>query len=67
VTFCGPSWPDAPVSVMAGVPLAVAPTGVTKICSDGPLAGAGLQAYAQPMIHPAAVVVNGVLVQLPVC
>ena len=41
------------------------PTGVTRTWNDGPPAGAGVQLNAQPMFHPAAVVVNAGLVQFP--
>ena len=61
VTDC----PDAPVSLTAAVPLGADPAGVTNTWNDGPEAGAGLQLNAHPMFQPAAVVVNGVLVQLP--
>jgi hypothetical protein len=49
------------------VPLGGDPAGVTKTWKDGPEAGAGVQLNAHPMFQPAAVVVNGVLVQLPCC
>ena len=39
--------------------------GVTNTWNDGPEAGAGAHRNAQPIFHGAAVVVNGVLVQLP--
>jgi hypothetical protein len=61
VTDC----PDAPVSLIAGVPLADDPAGATETWKDGPEAGAGAQLNAQPMFQPAAVVVNEGLVQLP--
>jgi hypothetical protein len=63
VTDC----PDGPVSLMAGVPEACDPAGVTNTWRDGPAAGAGEHRKAQPRLQEAAVVVNGVLVQLPVC
>ena len=62
VTDC----PEGPDSLTAGVPDGVPPTGVTKTANDGPEAGAGVQRNAQPMFHPAAVVVNAGLVQFPV-
>jgi len=61
VTDC----PDAPVSLIAGVPEAAEPAGVTNTWNDGPAAGAGAHWKAQPIFHGAAVVVNDVLVQLP--
>lgn len=61
VTDC----PDAPVWLIAGVPVADDPTGITVNWKDGPEAGAGAQLKAQPMFQPAAVVVNAGLVQLP--
>jgi hypothetical protein len=61
VTDC----PDAPVSLIAGVPVADDPAGVTDTWKDGPEAGAGAQLKAQPMFQPAAVVVKEGLVQLP--
>jgi hypothetical protein len=61
VTDC----PEAPVSLIAGVPEGADPADVTNTCKDGPEAGAGTQLNAQPMFHGAAVVVNAVLVQLP--
>jgi len=61
VTDC----PDAPVSLIAGVPDAGDPAFVTSTWNDGPAAGAGAHLNAQPMFHEAAVIVNGVLVQLP--
>lgn len=62
VTDC----PDGPVSLIAGVPVGDDdPAGVTKTWKDVPAAGAGLQLNAQPMFHPATVVVNAGLVQLP--
>jgi hypothetical protein len=63
VTDC----PDAPVSLMAAVPVGDEPAGTTNTWKAGPAAGAGAQRYAQPMFHPAAVVVKAGLVQLPVC
>ena len=57
--------PVAPVSLMAGVPVGDPPAGTTNTWNDGPAAGAGAHAKAQPMFHGAAVVVNDVLVQLP--
>jgi len=50
---------------MAGVPEAGDPAFVTNTWNDGPAAGAGAHRKAQPMFHEAAVIVNGVLVQLP--
>jgi hypothetical protein len=61
VTDC----PDGPVSLIAGVPVGDAPSGVTNTCNEGPEAGAGAQLKAQPMFQPAAVVVKVGLVQLP--
>jgi len=61
VTDC----PDVPVSLIAGVPEAAEPAGVTNTWNDGPAAGAGAHWKAQPIFHGAAVVVNDVLVQLP--
>jgi hypothetical protein len=61
VTDC----PVAPVSLIAGVPEAEDPTGVTETWNEGPEAGAGAQLKAQPMFHPGTVVVNAGLVQLP--
>ena len=61
VTDC----PDAPVSLIAGVPVADDPAGVTDTWKDGPEAGAGAQLKSQPMFQPAAVVVKEGLVQLP--
>jgi hypothetical protein len=61
VTDC----PVPPVSLIAGVPEGLEPAGTTKTWNDGPAAGAGAQANAQPMFHGAAVVVKAVLVQLP--
>jgi hypothetical protein len=61
VTDC----PEAPVWLIAGVPVADDPTGVTDTWNDGPPAGAGVQLNAQPMFQLAAVVVNAGLVQLP--
>jgi hypothetical protein len=65
VTDC----PDAPVSLMAAVPVGDAddPDGVTNTWNEGPPAGAGAQLKAQPMFQGAAVVVNAVLVQFPFC
>jgi hypothetical protein len=65
VTDC----PDAPVSLMAAVPVGDAddPDGVTYTWNEGPAAGAGAQLNAQPMFHGATVVVNTVLVQFPLC
>jgi hypothetical protein len=61
VTDC----PEAPVRLIAGVPVGDDPTGVTDTWNDGPPAGAGVQLNAQPMFQLAAVVVNAGLVQLP--
>ena len=61
VTDC----PDAPVSLIAGVPAADDPAGVTDTWKEGPEAGAGAQLKAQPMFQPAAVVVKEGLVQFP--
>ncbi len=61
VTDC----PDAPVSLIAGVPVGDDPAAVTNTWNDGPEAGAGEHLNAQPMFQPAAVVVNVGLVQLP--
>jgi len=62
VTDC----PDGPVSLIAGVPVgADDPAGVTNTWNEGPEAGAGAQRKAQPTFHPATVVVNDGLVQLP--
>src|SRR5580698_8441551 len=65
VTDC----PDAPVSLIAAVPVGDAddPAGVTNTWNEGPAAGAGAQLNAQPMFHGATVVVNAVLVQFPFC
>jgi hypothetical protein len=65
VTDC----PDAPVSLMAAVPVGEPedPAGVTNTWNDGPPAGAGAQLKAQPMFHGATVVVKAVLVQFPFC
>jgi hypothetical protein len=63
VTDC----PDAPVSLIAGVPEAAEPAGTANTWNDGPAAGAGAHAKAHPMFQGAAVVVNDVLVQLPFC
>jgi len=65
VTDC----PDAPVSLMAAVPVGAAddPAGVTYTWNEGPPAGAGAQLNAQPMFHGATVVVKAVLVQFPFC
>jgi hypothetical protein len=63
VTDC----PDAPVSLITGVPEAAEPAGTAKTWKDGPAAGAGAHAKAQPMFHGAAVVVKDALVQLPFC
>jgi hypothetical protein len=65
VTDC----PDAPVSLMAAVPVGDAddPAGVTYTSKEGPAAGAGAQLNAQPMLHGATVVVKAVLVQFPFC
>jgi hypothetical protein len=63
VTDC----PDAPVSLMTGVPEAADPAGTANTWNDGPAAGAGAHWKAQPMFHGATVVVNDVLVQLPFC
>lgn len=61
VTDC----PEAPVSLIAGDPEAVFPAGATDTWKEGPEAGAGAQLNAQPMFHPATVVVKEGLVQLP--
>ena len=61
VTDC----PEAPVWLIAGVPVGDDPSGVTDTSNDGPPAGAGVQLKAQPMFQLAAVVVNAGLVQLP--
>jgi hypothetical protein len=61
VTDC----PDAPVSLIAGVPVGDDPAGTTKTWNDGPVAGAGAHSKAQPIFHGATVVVNEVLVQFP--
>lgn len=61
VTDC----PDAPVSLIAGVPGEDEPAGVTETWNEGPAAGAGEHLNAQPMFHDAAVVVKAGLVQLP--
>jgi hypothetical protein len=59
-------WPEGPVSLTAAVPEGGDPAGVTNTWKEGPAAGAGEHRNAQPMLHEATVVVNGVLVQLPV-
>ncbi len=61
VTDC----PDGPVSLMAADPLGADPLGVTNTWNEEPAAGAGAHLNAHPMFHPAAVVVNGGLVQFP--
>ncbi|HXN61697.1 MAG TPA: hypothetical protein VN886_14730 [Acidimicrobiales bacterium] len=61
VTDC----PDAPLSLIAGVPDGDDPAEVTNTWNDGPDTGAGEQLKAQPMFQPAAVVVKAGLVQLP--
>ena len=57
--------PDGPVSLMAAAPLGGDPLGVTNTWNEEPAAGAGAHLNAHPMFHPAAVVVNGGLVQFP--
>jgi hypothetical protein len=57
--------PDAPVSLIAGLPAGDDPTGDTDTWNDGPEAGAGVQLNAQPIFQLAAVVVNAGLVQFP--
>jgi hypothetical protein len=56
-------WPDAPVSLTAGVALGLLPAGATKTWNAGP-DGAGLHWKAQPMLQLPPPIVKVGLVQL---
>ena len=57
--------PDAPVSLIAGVPEERRPGRRHEHLERWTGGGGGAHLKAQPMFHGAAVVVNAVLVQLP--